>query len=184
MEGAGSCRGLVGTGGAPDQLCGTHRRLRGCRLSPAKGRPRGPYPRPGPAQCSSRPLPSSPLPAFPSGRVDAWCLAAPEDRRCGALLVAGGRVAAGPGCPSVQASPFYACRTLPTPRSELHGRRGHAIGRGLSQHSLGPACQGRGEPSPSKRATISVRRAGSEELGNVSVESAEGIARASPRSLE
>ena len=31
---------------------------------------------------------------------------------------------------------------------------------------------------------ISVRRAGSEELGNVSVESAEGIARASPRSLE
>ncbi len=84
---------------------------------------------------------------------------------------------------AVKVPDVHACRTLPAPRSELYGRRGHAIGRGLSQHSLGPACQGRGEPSPSKRATISVRRAGSEERRNMSVESAEEVARASPRSL-
>ncbi len=76
-----------------------------------------------------------------SGMVDARRLAAATaDRRCCALLVAGGRVAAGPGCPSVQTSAFHACRRLPAHRSKLDGRRGHAFGPGLSQYWLGPAC--------------------------------------------
>ena len=158
----------MGAGGAPHQLSGAHRGVRGRILHTAQGSPRGGSGGSdlrcstfGPVGQFLVPRPTFPL-AFhppspcPSGRLDSQRVVPSDGGGYPPVLVAGGGLAVGAGGSTLDPGALLPRRSLPAAWGELHGQRRHAARRWFVRHALDPSSTGFTEPYPRKLATVSV----------------------------
>ena len=147
-------RRLLGASGAPDELPGAHRRVRG-------GRPASPPPaaaggsRSCTTGCGGRPSARARFPPR-STRLDGGPRGTCSSRRGSSLLVADRGLAARPGGPPHCPRTLLPRRSLPATYRIVHWGRGHAARLLLLRPSLGASRAACGLRRPEKLATVKV----------------------------